>query len=91
MKPITDVEMSAAASESSQSNNDEVEPVTPTEPGRWRRRLNPLKSRVVPQIPGQREQPSREGSAGLLSKIVFSWLTPLIHVSLASTRMRPRE
>ncbi|KAF5519460.1 Multidrug resistance protein fer6 [Colletotrichum aenigma] len=80
MKPITDVEMSAAASESSQSNNDEVEPVTPTEPGRWRRRLNPLKSRVVPQIPGQREQPSREGSAGLLSKIVFSWLTPLIHL-----------
>ncbi|KAJ0292060.1 hypothetical protein CBS470a_003113 [Colletotrichum nupharicola] len=80
MKPITDVEMSAAASESSQSNNDEVEPVTPREPGRWRRRLNPLKSRVVPQTPGQREQPSREGSAGLLSKIVFSWLTPLIHL-----------
>lgn len=46
----------------------------------WSRRLNPLKSSTIPPVPDER-QPSGEHTASLLSKLVFHWVTPLMHVS----------
>lgn len=46
----------------------------------WSHRLNPLKTKVMPPIPEER-QPSREATAGFLSQIFFNWITPLMHVS----------
>ncbi|KAL0935122.1 multidrug resistance-associated protein 5 [Colletotrichum truncatum] len=63
-------------------NTDEAESDTARRPAAAARgRLwNPLKSRVVPPVPCQRQQPSREWSAGFFSKLTFNWLTPLIHL-----------
>lgn len=47
----------------------------------WSRRLNPLKSSTIPPIPDRR-QPSREPSASFISKLIFHWITPLMHVSI---------
>jgi hypothetical protein len=47
----------------------------------WSHRLNPLKTRVIPPIPEER-QPSREATASFISQALFSWITPLMHVSL---------
>lgn len=46
----------------------------------WSRRLNPLKSSIVPPVPDER-QPSGEHTANFLSKLVFHWVTPLMRVS----------
>lgn len=46
----------------------------------WSRRLNPLKSSTIPPVPDRR-QPCREQSASFVSKAIFHWITPLMHVS----------
>ena len=50
---------------------------------RWYRRLNPLRSSIAPPVPDKRG-PSREYNAGFLSRLVFNWITPLMHVRLTS-------
>lgn len=44
----------------------------------WYRSLNPLKRRIPPPIPKERIV-SREYTAGLLSKLTWQWMAPLMH------------
>ncbi|KAI4139185.1 MAG: hypothetical protein LQ341_004313 [Variospora aurantia] len=44
----------------------------------WYRRLNPLKKRTPPPIPKERVV-SREYSAGLLSRLTWQWMAPIMH------------
>lgn len=74
-----EVHVSAVSSDRDSGTVVGTEPDALEKQSSWRRRLNPLKSREIPRIPSER-QPSREQSAGPLSKLLFSWLTPLIHV-----------
>ncbi|EQB51307.1 ABC transporter [Colletotrichum gloeosporioides Cg-14] len=45
----------------------------------WSQRLNPLKAKYVPLVPDRR-QPSLEAGAGFFSRLLFTWVTPLMHV-----------
>ncbi|KAF9877048.1 ABC transporter [Colletotrichum karsti] len=53
------------------------------EPGKrqrnWSQRLNPLKTKYVPLVPEKR-QPSLEAKAGFISRLLFTWVTPLMHI-----------
>ncbi|KAL8672957.1 MAG: hypothetical protein Q9168_002590 [Polycauliona sp. 1 TL-2023] len=44
----------------------------------WYRSLNPLKTRVPPPVPKERTV-SREHTAGLLSRLTWQWMAPLMH------------
>lgn len=72
-------EKAGASVETSSANT--AEPVVIKAKASWSRRLNPLKSSTIPAVPDRR-QPSREQSAGFISKALFHWITPLMHVSL---------
>lgn len=45
----------------------------------WYRTLNPLKRGTPPPIPKEREV-SREYKAGLLSRLTWQWMAPIMHV-----------
>ncbi|KAH8655837.1 P-loop containing nucleoside triphosphate hydrolase protein [Xylariales sp. PMI_506] len=45
----------------------------------WSRLLNPLKARSTPPVPDER-QACREQTAPFFSRLVFQWITPLMHV-----------
>lgn len=45
----------------------------------WYRSLNPLKKRIAPPVPKERVV-SREYSAGLLSRLTWQWMAPIMHV-----------
>lgn len=45
----------------------------------WGQRLNPFKRKHVPPVPTTRA-PSREYQAGLLSRLTFQWMAPLMSV-----------
>lgn len=52
----------------------------------WFKSLNPLKSRIPPPVPKERLV-SREYKAGLLSRLTWQWMAPLMH----SGYQRPLE
>ncbi|KAH8891949.1 P-loop containing nucleoside triphosphate hydrolase protein [Thozetella sp. PMI_491] len=59
-----------------------VDPVAGSGPApsrSWSDRLNPFKTRNIPPVPDSRQQ-SQEATAGFLSKLIFNWITPLMHV-----------
>ncbi|KAI4106587.1 MAG: hypothetical protein L6R37_002088 [Teloschistes peruensis] len=45
----------------------------------WYGRLNPLKKNILPPIPKERVV-SREYNAGLLSRLTWQWMAPIMHV-----------
>ncbi|KAL8717262.1 MAG: hypothetical protein Q9225_005482 [Loekoesia sp. 1 TL-2023] len=45
----------------------------------WYRSLNPLKKRTLPPIPKERVL-SREYNAGLISRLTWQWMAPIMHV-----------
>lgn len=47
---------------------------------KWYQRLNPLRLRKVPPVPEERSV-SPEYGAGILSVILFQWMSPLMNVS----------
>ncbi|KAF1815867.1 hypothetical protein P152DRAFT_390622 [Eremomyces bilateralis CBS 781.70] len=50
----------------------------------WGERLNPLKHKVLPPVPEEREV-SREYTAGFFSKLTFQWIAPLMSVGYQRT------
>jgi ABC-type multidrug transport system fused ATPase/permease subunit len=46
---------------------------------RWKIRLDPLKTTTIPPVPDVRG-PSNEHNAGLFSKLMFHWLSPLLSI-----------
>ncbi|KAG0647532.1 Multidrug resistance fer6 [Hyphodiscus hymeniophilus] len=80
-------EVEKASSVSEDATSNAIEPQDDGQAARlnssarakWTTRLNPLKTRTTPLVPSHR-QPSREFSAGFISKVLFHWLTPLMKV-----------
>ncbi|EMC91328.1 hypothetical protein BAUCODRAFT_39495 [Baudoinia panamericana UAMH 10762] len=57
----------------------EPEAQQPARKRTWGERLNPLKRKIPPPVPKER-QPNREHEAGVFSKIYFQWMAPLMDV-----------
>ncbi|KAI4253329.1 MAG: hypothetical protein L6R42_007623, partial [Xanthoria sp. 1 TBL-2021] len=75
-RPLADRTLTTTTTRSSMTvGPPEYGPLT-TKP--WYRSLNPLKRRIPPPIPKERIV-SREHSAGLLSKLTWQWMAPLMH------------
>lgn len=73
------------ATDTSAASRREIVPQKPTDRP-WYKKLNPLRWGAIPQIPDER-MVSREGKAGFWSQLTFSWMTPLMTVSLILTEM----
>jgi hypothetical protein len=48
---------------------------------KWYQKLNPLRLRKIPPVPEERSV-SPEYGAGILSVILFQWMSPLMNVSV---------
>ena len=55
----------------------------------WYQRLNPLRWGAVPPVPAERT-PCPESTAGFFSLLTFSWMSPLMTVSLLSPSNPPQ-
>ncbi|KAL9061737.1 MAG: hypothetical protein Q9206_000360 [Seirophora lacunosa] len=75
-RPFANRTLTTTTTRSSVTVDSKTDETTTTKP--WYRRLNPLKRRTPPPLPKERLV-SREYSAGLLSRLTWQWMAPIMH------------
>ncbi|KAL8909151.1 MAG: hypothetical protein Q9171_005156 [Xanthocarpia ochracea] len=75
-RPLADRTLTTTTTRSSITVGPREDELLTSKP--WHKRLNPLKKRIPPPIPKERIV-SREHNAGLLSKLTWQWMAPLMH------------
>lgn len=76
-RPFADRTLTTTTTRSSITVEPKSEETTPKKP--WYKSLNPLRRKPPPRVPTERVV-SREYSAGLLSRLTWQWMAPIMHV-----------
>ncbi|KAL8749541.1 MAG: hypothetical protein Q9184_006768 [Pyrenodesmia sp. 2 TL-2023] len=76
-RPFADRTLTTTTSNSSITVQPKADGTRAKKP--WYKRLNPLRRQSPPPVPNERVV-SRENSAGLLSRLTWQWMAPIMHV-----------